>query len=113
MIALALALVAPADDRPLVYLTGNQLYEQCQSPAPGRRCEGYVIGVLDTVTGLQSSGAIAPQICLSDNNVDSKQLVDIVAKFLHSHPERRHHSAASLVVPALREAFPCSTRKGL
>jgi hypothetical protein len=40
-------------------------------------------------------------------SVVNDQAVDVVTNFLRAHPEDRHHSAVSLVLQALAEAFPC------
>jgi hypothetical protein len=58
---------------------------------------GYIAGVSDAVSGLlweNLSGVTVDQIC------------SIVAKYLKNHPERWNEPAATLVVDALKEAFP-------
>jgi hypothetical protein len=41
-------------------------------------------------------------------SVTQGQMVDIVKLWLRDHPHKRHLSAESLIVAALKEKFPCN-----
>jgi hypothetical protein len=100
--ALALASMPP---KALIFLTGSELYDHCQR-ASSLVCVSYVMGIADTIASQANLGAIPRQFCM-DENVTGRQVTDVVVRYLTDHPDSRHNSAASIVVPALREAFPC------
>jgi hypothetical protein len=45
------------------------------------------------------------------DGVNMEQLVAVVFKYLKKHPEKWNESAASLVIKALKEAFPLKKSK--
>lgn len=59
---------------------------------------GYVTGVFDTGVGIY--------FC-PENNIEYKQVTDIVTMYLRYHPEKRHEKASNLVIQSLAEKFPC------
>lgn len=59
---------------------------------------GYVIGVHDAM-----SGAL---VCSGDD-VTQGQVVEVVLKYLRSHPETLNNSADAVVVAALKGVWPC------
>jgi hypothetical protein len=106
MIGLAMLAAATAATPELGFETGNKLYANClETDARRLDCAGYVSGVSDTLTAMQSvSGreAYCPTV-----DVTRAQVRDVAIKYLAAHPEKRHYAAASLVMMALTEAFPC------
>ena len=80
------------------FVTGDDLSSKCSINSP--MCMGYIAGVSDIMS---TDG----DICLP-NNATIQQIVDIVAKYLSDHPERRHYSASSEAGIALMQAFPCN-----
>src|SRR5262249_7966544 len=117
------ALVAwtPADAENIgAWMDGNQLYSDCvaaeHAATEYTRCAGYVRGISDAAAAeensshpsqLNSSGQIAGFRWCTPQEVRLGQMVDVVAKFLHDHPERGHYAAAGLVAHALATAWPC------
>jgi hypothetical protein len=86
-------------------VTGYVLLEDCRSPRPSVRrefCLGYIEGITDA---LIVTGAIA--YCVEDR-VELGQMADVVAKHLTENPKDRNQLAASLVITALKNAWPCS-----
>lgn len=63
----------------------------------------YVVGIAESLQG-------DSLICLP-SSVTSRQIVDIVYKFLDELPKARHLSASPMVKVALQEAFPCGGSK--
>jgi hypothetical protein len=61
---------------------------------------GYILGVCDGF-GFGRSGIIDVPV-----DATGRQIVAVVTKYLKDHPERWNTSAASLVIEALKEAFP-------
>ena len=96
------------------YVTGNELYRACTTGS--RDCAGYVAGVLDAAAYFrvfsvmrhgQASDAV--QACVPDP-VPVVQVVDVVTDYLRTHPRERNSGAASLVLDAAREVWPCDTQ---
>ena len=80
-------------------------------------CMSYVAGYLDALWVMRSieskPGANSDEDCIVSRlkaGVPTIQVVRIFAKYLHSHPEHLDGHAAVLLVVALREAFPCSSK---
>lgn len=77
----------------------------------GAYCLGYVNGILamatDTTVTLVNSDHRTSLPCAPAEGLTTGQAVRVVLKYLNSHPETLHKPAKSLVVFALREAFPC------
>lgn len=46
-------------------------------------------------------------ICVS-GNVTSRQLADVVVKYIRDNPKDRHLNAATISALAFRDAWPCS-----
>lgn len=87
------------------FTDGNQLKAQCtnsESPANQGLCLGYVMGVTDV--------NLRDKIC-TPSGVTIGQLQSITIKYLNDYPDRLHYSADSLVLDALRKAFPCKGKK--
>lgn len=94
------------------FKSGNDLYQDCTTREDAAAyyqkrayCMGYIVGVADANS---TFGAIIrrPLFCLSAG-VTTGQLVDVVTRYLETHPQSRHYAAASLVGGAFMEAFPC------
>lgn len=108
IVALALGVLPTSESVSVeMYLSGNDLHEECRPTARGSLCTGYILGVADAMQGYTALGEW--RMC-SSKNVNSVQVVDVVKAFLTAHPEIRHFAAASLVAKALAEAFPCPPR---
>jgi len=94
---------------------GNALYDECrdynkrqnlsdQQALKFTACHWYVMAAVD----LLAAQAIVPSVkaCLPEN-LKYPQAVDVTLNYLRDHPEVRHHNAASLIVLAMAQAFPC------
>jgi hypothetical protein len=100
LIAMALCCLSQQARAFRAFIGGNELYEWCKVRQSTPICDTYVLGVLDA--------RINDRIfCLSEG-VDSRELTDLVTVFLSEHPDERRHTAASLVLLALKEKFPCN-----
>jgi hypothetical protein len=84
------------------FFTGNDLYDKCT--AESVVCAAYVAGMADA---LSHDGTV----CLPQNNVTTRQLVDVVVAYLRAHPEMRNYSAASIGDVAFTQAFPCASKR--
>lgn len=69
-------------------------------------CMGYVTGVMETGSHMQSAGAKATY-CMPDE-VEIQQLARIVVKYLEEHPADLHYKAAAAVLFSFIDAFPCT-----
>jgi hypothetical protein len=120
-VGLAVACGLARDARALsVFLSGNDLYSECSTavrppaPMPPKygMCLGYVEGVMDgatvMATFLTPNGAyVADREWCEPPGIIVGQAVDVVVRYLGSHPQDRHLTAASLVARALHDAWPC------
>jgi len=83
------------------------------------QCIGFLNGLTDTVllmgTPLNPFG-FEKQVtnntyCLASKNsqqeIEERQIVLVVRKYLEEHPEKLHLLATQIVIEALKEAFPC------
>jgi hypothetical protein len=76
------------------------------SPVDAAQCVGFVQGVTDGyATAISLYTGIA--IYCEPPGVTLQQRVLITEKYLNSHPEVINQEASSLVLVAMREAFPC------
>jgi len=96
------------------YFDGNRLYSDCKNESDTMAqgfCVGYVSGLvdLDLVYASMIEG-YRPQYCLR-SSVNPMQLKDLVIQYLEANPEQRQYPAASSVIMALKNAFPCPKQK--
>lgn len=98
---------------PAYALSGNKLYELCESNSPTSQqsCDFYIWGNIEGLmymNRLSSSVSkdIDIAICLP-NGVTPQQLMDVGKKYLKDHPEKRNESASHSIFFALSEAFGC------
>jgi len=89
----AVAMAGTAQAKPT---TGNDLMQYCIA-TPDGFCAGYVVGVIDTSYALFCFPA----------EVTKRQIINITIMYLRDHPEKLHLFAPSLVIKAMRAAFPC------
>jgi len=76
--------------------TGNDLMQHCIS-APDSFCAGYIGGVIDTSHAM---------FCFPPD-ATKRQIINITIMYLRDHPEKLGLYAPSLVINAMRAAFPC------
>jgi hypothetical protein len=89
-------------------MDGDEILAWCKDTGPYTQgiCQGFVQGVAATFADIDQP--LPLRLCLPAN-ASRRQVVDIVVRYLETHPERRHSSANSLVWTALHDAFPCKT----
>ena len=79
---------------------GNLLHQACEGKSHTPLCDGYMLGIVDV---LRKGRVFCPP-----PDVTPRQFIDIGKGYLRDHPERRHYAAASLVISALKQKFPCN-----
>jgi hypothetical protein len=84
-----------------VFMDGNDLYGFCASSGSFQKCSGYIDAIADAYSPINAYTACEPQ------SIANGQAVDVVRRYLATHPEQRYKPAWSLVLVALAEAFPC------
>lgn len=89
-------------------MNANTLYEYCKSSDTARNltCVSYILGASDSYASLTQAGAAPARVCMPEGST-RVQLRDVAVKYMEAHPEYRHFSAASQVILALMDAFPC------
>jgi hypothetical protein len=107
ILALAVVLTEPTGVA-AQFIDGNKLHSQLQAAKQLRyrsasqdmfeaAGQGYVMGIADSHSGV---------LCIQPG-VNFGQLIDIVTQYLETHPAERHWSAATLVLTAIAQQFPC------
>lgn len=96
--------------------TGEELFRQCSDPMKEKECKAYVNGVADGVTTftvtvqlLHPNDPSYPRLFCTET-VTPEELVRATRKYLASHPKTRQFGAASQVMLALQQAFPCRSQ---
>jgi hypothetical protein len=111
-----------ADSRP----DGNKLFTQCgkavammdATEESGQRfspedyvqasfCLGYLSGFLDMHALYQVTAGNRVAFCVP-SGVLSGHAARVVVQYLHEHAEKLHEDSVTLIILALKEAFPCS-----
>lgn len=89
------------------FLSGNDLYNRMTHTDNWWRMYalGYVVGIYDA----HVRATICPP---NENNVTAGQVRDIAEQFLLANPGLRDKTAESLVREALRQVWPCASRRG-
>lgn len=97
LVLLALCTTAHAE-----FYDGNKLLERLTSTSAYERGVGlgYVMGVHDTMQGVNHC---------PPKNAQAGQVRDLVENYLTNTPANRHYSGDSLVLQALKIAFPCTS----
>lgn len=109
--ALGLALSgAPAAAEPLVAFSGisaGKLATLCREHTSLHLdgCGGYIFGVFDALAG---KSVFCPPYNPDSGN---EQIEAVVTKYLKDHPEQWNKAADFVVSEALRDTFPCRSRK--
>lgn len=88
--------------------TGNELLYTCSNenePASFWICAGFLQGVRDTVD-LFAVAEKRKHICIPATATNG-QIRDVAVAYLQANPAKRHYRAASLVMSAWMQAFPC------
>lgn len=95
--ALLLVLALPAQAQ---FIDGNGLLERMNDPGSVKPMValGFVLGVADSFRGTE--------ICLPEN-VQARQLYDVVHQWLRANPDKRHLEGAAIVLVALNRTWPC------
>jgi hypothetical protein len=99
---------ANADSR-LVYKTGNALLRFCESESAADIgfCAGYLEAIVDDHITLQGwKHDTVEHFCIPDE-VETGQLKMVWIKYAHNNPESLHRGAASLLMNAFNQAWPC------
>jgi hypothetical protein len=130
-LAIAMALIAatPAIAQTQNLTTGNEMLRHCnmvEQVLSGQTlsssllhtvddaykqgmCVGGVAGIMFLANAATKTTAHA--ICIP-STVSTAQSLTVVVRFLRNHPEKLNDAFASLVLDALREAWPCTKRQG-
>ena len=108
-IALVLANTLAQSSSTASFVKANQLYNICisESKVDVAACEGYIMGVNDSIFSGHFSGKI--QICMPPG-VSPSQSRLIVIKYIERIPEKIHLVADAIVAEALASTFKCQKK---
>jgi len=99
-----------------LYESGNDFLRLCENPTTSfisGACQDYVLGVVDGIqVGIRvehnyvGTPKTAEPFCL-DSKATLGQEVQVLIKFIKTHPEKAHFATSVLVLGAMADAFPC------
>jgi Rap1a immunity proteins len=87
------------------FYTGNEWLKKCSDGAPDvgmGMCVGYLIAISDLRLLLPEGARHCPE-----KGVTVNQARQVAVKYLRDNPAKTHLPFMSVVLDALREAFPC------
>lgn len=87
------------------FMSGEQLYEFCRM-TDKQACNVYVAGIIDARRQLEDATGAEPVFCLPER-IDIEELGYTVLRFLTQNQSDRQYSAASMVVSAVADVYPC------
>jgi hypothetical protein len=105
LFAASAAAQSDIDDKTPIWLKGNALLELC-SPRPRVECGAYIDGVQDAMNFFVVAQAVSKLVCIPVGT-QKGQIIGAVVSFLRDNPSAVEYGAASDVLNALKEAFPC------
>ena len=92
------------------FVSGSMLAHACGSRLPTdlSSCDGYLAGVLDTVTG---SSALENRMC-PPAGTKLSVLREALGRFGQQHADAAHGSGVALVYAMMKADYPCPAGKG-
>jgi hypothetical protein len=119
VLALSFALVSPILAEPRIqvgFITGAELYSWCRAERADRlaiACSSYIAGVADAIATRRSRhGARRRSLFCEPPGITLGRERMVVIRYLAQHPEEAPGDAATLILRAFREAFPCDSGLG-
>lgn len=98
-------------------ITGGELLAKCTAPTASSDrtfCDGYVAGVASgaiiasiAMTKARPELRASPPVFCMPASVPQEKLTELAVTFLRRNPASQRYSAASELILAFREAFPC------
>jgi len=89
------------------FITGSDLLGWCEGSGEADvECRFYIIGVADAHDADAASHGFARGFCIP-KEVKASQLQVVVTNWLKAHAKDLHYGAASLLLAALHQTFPC------
>ena len=91
----------------LTHLPAGTLLRLCQSPQTVKVCDGYVSGIADGITLVESAAGPGParKVCIPA--ASGAQLRSMTVAWLSKHNDRLSADVGPVVYDALAEAYPC------
>ena len=90
----------------VLFFTGGQLYNMCEDANPANQlaCEGYILGVQDTIY----SGYLSQHFDLCfPSGVTPSQLRLQASRFMEANPRLLNNAAESIIAKMLEVSFAC------
>jgi hypothetical protein len=90
------------------FMDGNALLEVRKDPTETARCQGYVMGVADAVSVVQSLGDTIHDWCVCiPKRAALSQMTGTGVAYLRAHSDLHHRAAAALAARSLAQSFRC------
>lgn len=101
--------LATADEQ---HFTSRELAEICgaerEKLVERAHCVAYIAGVLDAYQSLHHIGSIDGPICIPADGISPAAAIDIFEAWYQVNSEVADLSAATIVLLAMRDRFPCN-----
>lgn len=81
--------------------------QKIDDPVNAGFCLGYIGAIRSALQVLNSELDPRQRVCLPKEGVEVGQAIRIAIRFLRENPQRLSENEASLVIAALRNAYPC------
>lgn len=93
-------------------IDGNTILYACSSndTKNGSFCYVYMTAVSDTLAFMRDMAPDRFPIC-AQGGITSKQLADVLVKYIRDNPKDRHLNAATVAALAWRDAWPCNYKE--
>lgn len=105
-----LMLSAQLNAAPLIFMTGERLLTYCQNQDIDSRdrgiCDGFLAGMADSATTIQSLNAGYVNVCINDS-ASPFQLRNAFLRLAERQPAQLKHAASSMVLAILASDYPC------
>ena len=91
------------------YWSGDDLWDACGKTIEGEApvaCRTYIVGVSDGHNASYAHKGLQTVYCLRYGSMTG-ELAAVVRRYLKAHPERGSRPAASVVLTALTNGYPC------
>ena len=108
LLVVMLGIVGRVDAGVRTFYTAGKILSYCESADVRKQdaCTDYLAGISDATGQWVAWGDMSKRVC-KPSGVNTRQLRKIYIKYANEHPENLHFAAASVVITAFTEAFPC------
>jgi hypothetical protein len=103
-------LIAPTIAQAGFFMQAYQLLFFCKVPLDQnqKQCDAFIAGVFDTIAAIQALPTTKGKPYCPPAPMTLPRLNDLVISYIETHKDRLQDSAATVVMDAMAEAYPCN-----